>query len=973
MEIKKKWIGRLALLAAFLLWSAGWAGDIKAAEPVGTATVSVEKFTIGQGYLVEPCQEPIYQGDNCAKILDRVLSRHGYTYDYSGSLESGYYLKGIHKADSGVLNVPEEIRKMPSYEFGGNMMEPPTNKASNRLAPALCEFSYFPQSGWMYAVNHVQPGVGMAAQTIEDGDVLRVQFTVYGLGADLGSVHPSSGLTALRVADKDELTRKIAQINAEKERWMAVEGFSAKYDRAMAVLQKHMATQAEVDQALVDLETEQLIYPDGITLPEDALRLEIHDTHRIEPSFTPENTNVKIVSFASSDASVAEVDRQGRIIPRAAGETTITATTLNGLTAFCRVTVYKNPVPLTGIRAEDIRINPGTGKSVRVHTVPEDADSPYTLSYQSDNPAVAAVDGEGRLTGKADGSARITVTAALTADPAVKFTAQCTVTVASKAEEPVVPFSTALANTAAYIKSVDTTPNQDSQWYVIGLARSGLQMPDTYADTFYKNMAALIKEKKGNLSSVKYSEYSKCILSMTAIGKDARNIEGYNLLEKLADFEGVKYQGFNGPIWALIALNAHPEYDPAGRTTEQKLIDFILGGEISGGGWTLMGKQADVDITAMAIQALAPYYRKSGYERVTAAVDRALGWLSGVQLESGGFYTLSGEGQVENSESTAQVLTALSALGIDCRTDGRFVKAGKWPVSALLSYYKDGGFMHVKAGAENNGGAKGGKVDGMATEQAFYAMVAYQRMLSGKTALYDMRDVSISAGAVDAAPGKDKDTAQGNTGQNKGDGSSAAATALRLHLKVSKTTTSAITLKWSKVSGAKGYKVYRYDSSKKKYVLLSTLSSTKKSYVFKRLKGKSGGKLTPGTEYRLRVTAYTDKGKKKKTLRTETVRTATKPAKAAIKKLTRKSSTKAGLTWKKISKCSGYEIYMATGKKGKYKKIKTMTGNKKLSYTKTGLSRKKTYYFKVRAYKKVNGKKIYGAFSAPKAVNMKKR
>lgn len=298
--------------------------------------------------------------------------------------------------------------------------------------------------------------------------------------------------------------------------------------------------------------------------------------------------------------------------------------------------------------------------------------------------------------------------------------------------------------------SIDKSPAIGSEWFVLGLARSGKSPDSDYFKTYYNHVANYLEENDGKLTNtVKYTEYSKQILVMTAIGKDARNIAGYNLLENLADFDMITKQGFNGPIWALIALKSNPDYGipkvsgVSEQTTEEKLVSYLLDGEISGGGWALEGNEADTDITAMTLQALAPYYHKKGYEKVTAAIDRAVNKLSKMQLNSGGFGTMG----AETLESNAQVITALCALGIDPQTDARFIKNGKWTVENLISYHiSSSGFMHVKAGAANNGGAQGGVVNGMATEQGFYALTAYQRFCDGKTSLYDMSDITTSEG-----------------------------------------------------------------------------------------------------------------------------------------------------------------------------------------------------------------------------------
>ncbi|MEG0379984.1 MAG: cell surface protein, partial [Eubacterium sp.] len=224
------------------------------------------------------------------------------------------------------------------------------------------------------------------------------------------------------------------------------------------------------------------------------------------------------------------------------------------------------------------------------------------------------------------------------------------------------PLGTVLEKTRDYILSKDTNPDLSSQWNVIGLSRSGMTVPQSYYDTFYNNAAGELAMRQGILSKSKYSEYSKLILSMTAIGKDAQNIDGYNLFSYLADFKNVKKQGTNGPIWALIALNCNERYSipqVAGvseQTTEEKLINYILEREISGGGWAMSGGIADSDLTGMGIQALAPYYGTDS--RVTASVDRGLNVLSNMQNATGGFLALG----AETSESIAQVVTGLTAL-----------------------------------------------------------------------------------------------------------------------------------------------------------------------------------------------------------------------------------------------------------------------------------------------------------------------
>ena len=196
----------------------------------------------------------------------------------------------------------------------------------------------------------------------------------------------------------------------------------------------------------------------------------------------------------------------------------------------------------------------------------------------------------------------------------------------------------------------------------------------------------------------------------------------------------VNRQGINGAIWALIALDSHdyeiPDVSVQGtRATRENLIASILGAQLADGGWNLSDPDADSDMTAMAIQALAPYY--STDSSVKTAVDNALQCLSDIQNSNGGY---SSWGSI-NSESCAQVVVALTSLGIDPAEDSRFIKNGNSVLDALLGYYVNGG------GFKHTDGESG--VNAMATEQGFYALVSYSRMIEGKSSLYDMSDIDI--------------------------------------------------------------------------------------------------------------------------------------------------------------------------------------------------------------------------------------
>lgn len=289
----------------------------------------------------------------------------------------------------------------------------------------------------------------------------------------------------------------------------------------------------------------------------------------------------------------------------------------------------------------------------------------------------------------------------------------------------------AMNDTAKYILENVTAPSIASiggEWSIIGLSASGYTVPKEYYDNYYKKVESSLKESQGNLTQNKYTEYSRLIIALTAIGKDVEDVAGYNLLEKLADFDNIKKQGINGPVYALIALDCHDYEIPKvsgikNGTTRKVLIDYILGQEITNssgvkGGFSLGGGTVpDADITGMVLQALANYRENPD---VLATIDRGIQALSA--LENGdGTYSSWG---VETSESIIQVIVAKSALGIDASEN----------MAGLLKYYEKGnGFQHVLGQGQNM----------LATEQSLYAMAAYKLGVTEKKSLYNLNHVTI--------------------------------------------------------------------------------------------------------------------------------------------------------------------------------------------------------------------------------------
>ncbi len=278
------------------------------------------------------------------------------------------------------------------------------------------------------------------------------------------------------------------------------------------------------------------------------------------------------------------------------------------------------------------------------------------------------------------------------------------------------------------------------EWVLLADARAG-KINDAVKKKYCNSLIATLKKKrsaKNNaiLDKNQSSENAKAVIVLTAMGVDPTNVGGYNLLAPLEDMNYVKKQGMNGYVWALVAYNCVDSMTGVKNNAphSEALTAALLNVRRPDNGWTygIFSAESDVDMTCMALQALAPFYKKAGYDNVTDAVDKALVWLKSRQAEDGSFGSVAMVGNVATSESASQVITALTALGID-PAGPDWTKNGKSVVDSLLSFYvKGGGFKHLR---ENY------RVNGLASIQANYAMVSLYRFLDGKVGLYDMSDV----------------------------------------------------------------------------------------------------------------------------------------------------------------------------------------------------------------------------------------
>lgn len=555
-----------------------------------------------------------------------------------------------------------------------------------------------------------------------------------------------------------------------------------------------------------------------------------------------------------------------------------------------------------------------------------------------------------------------------------------------------------------------TNPLFQNEWEIIDLARYGYTNIPMY-ETYYASVEEKVKETGAIIHKSKVTENERTILALTALGVDCTDVAGYNILEPLYDETFVTKQGVNGVVFGLLAIdaaNAPDSLEEDGTNIREFLVQKILEAELAAGGWAFYGSATDPDMTGMAIQALAPYYNTN--TDVKEAVDRALDKLSGMLTDDAGYESW---GSV-NSESAAQVVTALSALGIDADTDPRFVKNGISVLDNLISFKDEatGGFRHIKK--DQNGNLCG--ENAMATQQGTYALVAYYRYKHGMPALYDMSDadwklgmkapakvevanasngVKISYSAVDGAErykiyrkaegetswklfgtttalsAVDKTvvsgvkytyTVRGIKGSEQGKYDQTGVSVLYLAQPVVKAENkiSGINVTWNKINGAESYYVYRKANGAKSWTRVATVKAAKLNYA--------DTKVSDGVNY-----VYTVRAVSGSTLSTYTSGLSiNRVSRANIAKVQNVVAGTAKVTVSVVKAFSGYQLQYAT--KSNFSDAKTLGVSNGTTQTVvrnvSGLKKGTTYYVRIRGYKKSGNTISYGAWSTAKTIKI---
>lgn len=271
-----------------------------------------------------------------------------------------------------------------------------------------------------------------------------------------------------------------------------------------------------------------------------------------------------------------------------------------------------------------------------------------------------------------------------------------------------------------------------SDWTAIALALSGQEEQfGSYQKRLEKAVTNRYQENDG-LSRVEANPYHRIALTVLALGADptafGTRADG-SAIDLIADgtyaFQGqsIGAQGLNGWIYALLTLDASGVTVPEDANfTRQGMIDAILDSQVEDGGFGLTKGSSDVDITAMALQALAPYQ-----DQYPLQIEAALIYL---ESQMNGSCRFVSYGQ-ESAESSAQVIIALCSLGIDPATDKRFSIGIENLLTGLASFrLADGTYGHLREDTQGNC---------LATAQCLLALVAISRLREGRR-LYDFTD-----------------------------------------------------------------------------------------------------------------------------------------------------------------------------------------------------------------------------------------
>ena len=479
----------------------------------------------------------------------------------------------------------------------------------------------------------------------------------------------------------------------------------------------------------------------------------------------PENASYKDNwKLESSDPDVAEyVDAFLKaVLPKKAGTVTLTATATGPdetATGSTTITLkYANPVTAVALSSDSNAFEVKTDEKIALPIIFTGADNSYTYvtepgmiwSYESSDGGEVKIvrnGNEGIITGSSDpkeycvgnpeyqikGIKAGTVTVTGTPVDTTNTVDPVTFTVTVRGEAAAVDVDKLVADGISGAQRYITKNALDElgygfEWTIFSMMRSGGTIPQSSIDAYLDSVASTYKASPAaDSEEMNPTTLARVAIALGALGENAADFRGLSFTQWLYSSDKIAAPAgtSNDAMYALIALDTQKYSVPTNaKWTRELLINEILTYQNANGGFGLSNNATvSVDMTAMALQALAPYCNNAN---VKSAVDKAVGWLKS-QINADGIFA-------GTADSTAQVLTALSALNIDpADTESGFTGL----ITGLLSFQNANGSFNYS-----------GKANLMTTNQSLYALEAYRRYLSGEKDLYDMTHVAVDPHAV---------------------------------------------------------------------------------------------------------------------------------------------------------------------------------------------------------------------------------
>ena len=296
---------------------------------------------------------------------------------------------------------------------------------------------------------------------------------------------------------------------------------------------------------------------------------------------------------------------------------------------------------------------------------------------------------------------------------------------------------------------LETQPKSEygDEWTIFTMLRSGRKITEEEKSQYLSSVKETI-EKDGK--KLQHTDYARIIFTLTAMGEDPRTALGIDVIEKLCAKDNFSNVTSNQIMWTLIALDTH-DYEIQKSTnllqkiftfampeetkiTRERLIEEILKYQREDGSFSLnlSDRTGSVDVTAMALQSLAKYQDQ---KEVKNAINNAHGYLRSKMTTNAGFI----EGGGENSCTSAQVITALTELGMDPLDPANGYTFGTNNLISRIQKFETAGGYALIEGSKST--------DLMATEQVTYALESYRRFLAKENSLYDMTDIKLNSDA----------------------------------------------------------------------------------------------------------------------------------------------------------------------------------------------------------------------------------